>query len=76
MIMIGHVIGFMIHPRTEWEVVAKERELSLIGSVIYTAVLAVIPAVAWYMFGQIPNYAPGLLKQPVFTTPACLQTNA
>lgn len=45
--MIGNVLGLLFRPRSQWQVIAKQEKFPLISSVLYTMVLAVIPAVAW-----------------------------
>lgn len=46
--MIGNALGLLIHPRSQWQAISSRGSFALVSAVIYTAVLAVIPAVAWF----------------------------
>lgn len=45
--MIGNALGLLFKPKTQWQAIADKDSFSLISSVFYTAILAIIPAVAW-----------------------------
>ena len=46
--MIQHTFGLMVKPSSEWRSIAKLPESTLRTLLIYPAILAVLPAVAWY----------------------------
>ena len=46
--MIANIVGLMFRPKTQWQIIADKGEFSLFTAVMYTAVMACLPAVAWY----------------------------
>lgn len=46
--MIGNALGLLIHPKSQWQAISSRGDFPLISAVFYTAVLAVIPAIAWF----------------------------
>ncbi len=46
--MIANALGLLVHPKSQWQVISEKKEFSLIYAIFYTAVLAVIPAIAWF----------------------------
>ena len=46
--MIGNVFGLLFHPKSQWQAIANRGHFSMFTAVLYTVVLAIIPAVAWY----------------------------
>lgn len=45
--MIANALGLLIQPKSQWQAIAQKSSFPLVSSVLYTMVLAVIPAVAW-----------------------------
>lgn len=45
--MIGNALGLLFKPKTQWQAIADKDSFTLFPSVLYTVILAVIPAVAW-----------------------------
>ena len=46
--MIQHTIGLLVKPSTQWQSIADLPEKSLNTLVLYPALMAILPAVAWY----------------------------
>ena len=46
--MIGNIIGLLISPKKQWQSIAEKNAFTLGGAVLYTMVLAALPALAWY----------------------------
>ncbi len=46
--MFSHILGILLYPNKEWHSIAQQPTFTLIKPFIYTAVLALIPVVAWY----------------------------
>jgi hypothetical protein len=46
--MIQHTIGLLVKPSTQWRSIADLPEKSLNTLVLYPALMAILPAVAWY----------------------------
>ncbi|MDC3332796.1 YIP1 family protein [bacterium] len=46
--MVGNMLGLIFRPRKQWESVASRDKFSLFSAVLYTAIMACIPAAAWY----------------------------
>lgn len=46
--MITNIFGLLFRPKVQWQLIADKGEFSLFSAVMYTAVLAILPAVAWY----------------------------
>ena len=46
--MIANMFGVIFHPKVQWQSIAERQSFPLVGSVFYTALLACVPAVAWY----------------------------
>lgn len=45
--MLGNAIGLLFRPKTQWQSIANRGNIALASAVLYTMILAVIPAVAW-----------------------------
>ena len=46
--MIANIVGLMFRPKTQWQIIADKGEFSLFTAVMYTAVMACLPAAAWF----------------------------
>ncbi len=46
--MVTNIVGLLFRPKTQWQIIASKGEFSLIKAVLYTAVMACLPAVAWF----------------------------
>ena len=46
--MLANPVGIMLNPRKQWRSIADQEQFGLMGSVLYSLVLAAIPSVAWY----------------------------
>ena len=46
--MIGNALGLIIKPKSQWQAIAKQEQFSLVSAVLYVAILALIPVVAWH----------------------------
>lgn len=46
--MIGNIIGLLIRPKTQWQRIADKDNFGLFSAVISTAILACLPAIAWF----------------------------
>ena len=46
--MIQHTIGLLVRPSSQWQSIAELPEKSLNTLVLYPALMAILPAVAWY----------------------------
>jgi Yip1 domain len=46
--MIGNIVGLLFRPKTQWQKIADKGSFSLFPAFMYTAILALLPAVAWF----------------------------
>lgn len=46
--MINHIIGLLIRPRNQWETISKLPDEKFTAYLAYPALLAILPAVAWF----------------------------
>lgn len=46
--MIGNALGLLIRPKNQWQAISSRGDFALLSAVLYTALLAVIPAIAWF----------------------------
>lgn len=46
--MIGNIFGLLFRPKAQWQSIAEQNKFSLPYSIIYTLILAWLPAVAWF----------------------------
>lgn len=46
--MIGNAFGLLFQPKSQWHAIADKGQFPLFSAVVYVAVLAVIPAIAWH----------------------------
>jgi hypothetical protein len=47
--MLNHAVGLLIHPRRQWQVLHDMPETTFKRNAPYALVLALLPAVAWYV---------------------------
>ncbi len=45
---INHLLGLLLRPQQEWEIIAQRKDHSWFNALSYTALLAFLPAFAWY----------------------------
>jgi hypothetical protein len=57
--MISNVIGLLIQPKKQWQKIADAGSFSTTGSVFYTLLLALLPAVAWYYGATVVGWTVG-----------------
>lgn len=46
--MIANMFSVIFYPKKQWQTVADRQSFPLIGAIFYTALLACIPAIAWF----------------------------
>lgn len=57
--MIGNLLGLLFRPKTQWHSIAANNSYSLPASVIYTLLLACLPAVAWFYGTTVIGWSVG-----------------
>ncbi len=57
--MIANIIGLMIRPKSQWQVIAEKDEFSLFSACLYTAIFACLPAFAWYYGTTVVGWTVG-----------------
>lgn len=46
--MIANMLGLLFRPKTQWQRIAEKDQFSFFSAFLYTAILAAIPAYAWF----------------------------
>lgn len=46
--MIGNMIGLLIRPKTQWQAISEKENFPLFSAILYTVILACVPAIAWF----------------------------
>ncbi|ARN74752.1 Yip1 family protein [Oceanicoccus sagamiensis] len=47
--MIANMFGLLFRPKTQWQSIAEKDQFSFLPAFLYTAVLAAVPAYAWFV---------------------------
>jgi hypothetical protein len=57
--MITHLAGLLLRPKTQWQTIADNDKFSLFSAVLYAAIMACLPAVAWFYGTTVIGWSVG-----------------